>query len=87
MKEHQRLFRFPDKHCAKALRTLRSLVPSRAKSAIYFRITPDDLSANVGLIVREMKRKGYASSQWKPQLSYRLKRWGVPHHVLKQHGL
>ena len=62
-------------------------MPSRAKSAVYFRIPPDDLSANVGLIVREMNRKGYASSHWKPQLSYRLKRWGVPHHVLKKHGL
>ena len=86
-KEHQRLFRFRDKHCAKALRALKSLVPSRVKSAIYFRITPEDLSANVGLVVREMTRKGYASSHLNPQLSYRLQRWGVPQNMLKQHGL
>ena len=81
------MFRFPDKHFAKAVRTLRSIVPSRAKFAIYFRITREDLAANVGLIVREMTRKGFATSHWKPQLSHRLKRWGVPNHILRMHGL
>ena len=42
-KDHQRLYRYPDRHCAKAPRTLRSLIPSQAKWATYFGIMPSDL--------------------------------------------
>ena len=36
-KHHQRLYPYPDRHCAKAIRTLRLLMPSPAKWATYFR--------------------------------------------------
>ena len=62
-KDHQRLCRYPDRHCAKAIRTLRSLVPSQAKWATYFRILPSDMQSNIEVIKNEMTRKGYATSR------------------------
>ena len=85
--DHQRLYRYPDRHCAKALRTLRSLVPSQAKWATYFRVTPCDLQHNIEVVKREMVRKGYAHSRWKPQLARHLSKWGVEEPVLHASGL
>ena len=85
--DHQRLYRYPDRHCAKALRTLRSLVPSQAKWATYFRVTPCDLQHNIEVVKREMVRKGYAHSRWKPQLARHLSKWGVEQPVLHASGL
>ena len=86
-KDHQRLYRYPDRHSAKALRTLRSLVPSQAKWATYFRTSQLDLKENIAMIVREMSRKGYASSRWRPQLARHLSKWGVPKQILHEFGL
>ena len=87
MNDHQRLYRYLDRHCAKALRTLRSLVPSQAKWATYFRVTPSDLQHNIEVVKREMVRKGYAHSRWKPQLARHLSKWGVEQPVLHASGL
>jgi hypothetical protein len=81
-KDHQRLYRYPDRHCAKAMRTLRSLVPSQAKWATYFRILPSDMQSNIEVIKNEMTRKGYATSRWKPQLKRNLSKWGVDKDIL-----
>ena len=86
-KGHQRLCQYPDRHCAKALRTLWSLIPSQAKWAPHFRTMPSDLQHNIQVICQEMVRKGYVTSRWKPQLARCLTKWGGTRHQMMACGL
>ena len=54
---------------AEALCTLRSLVPSQAKWATYFRVFPSDVQHDIHVVGQELIRKAYATSRWKPQLA------------------
>ena len=44
-------YRYPEPHVPHARRTIASLVPAKAKRAVYYRVTKQDLHSNVRGIV------------------------------------
>ena len=78
----QFVYRFPDKSTPTARQTVRSTIPSLAKSAMVFRDTQHDVAYNVELIKSTMIMKSYPTDWWKPLLWHKLSCWGATPQVL-----